>query len=107
MRPRPESRLQIAPDVMVQAVGRESVLLDLGSQQYFLLDAVGTRAWQLLAEHGRLSAVWERMTGEYDVERDVLELDLLELAEELLAAGLILFEDATDPDVAAVQAPGA
>ena len=43
-------RIEISEDVLFQEVGGETVLLDLASEQYFGLDAVGTRIWQLLGE---------------------------------------------------------
>jgi hypothetical protein len=70
-------------------VAGEAVILDLGTQCYFSLDETGTRMWQLLAEHGDTARVVERMTGEYDVERETVERDLARLVDELLAAGLL------------------
>ena len=36
----PDQHIQIAPDVLFQEVGGETVLLDLESEHYFGLDAV-------------------------------------------------------------------
>ena len=78
-----------APDVLVQTVVGESVLLDLRSQKYFGLNQVGTRAWQLLQQGGDVAAVRARLLEEYDVEAQQLERDLDELLERLLRAGLV------------------
>ena len=41
--------ITLSPDVISQEVSGETVLLDLESENYFGLDAVGTRIWQLNA----------------------------------------------------------
>jgi hypothetical protein len=67
----------------------EMVLLNLTSGKYFSLDDVGTRMWQLLGEGGELKAVHQALLEEYTVEPQQLEKDLLELADRLVANGLL------------------
>ena len=83
------TKLAPAPDVLIQTVVGESVLLDLRSQKYFGLNEVGTRAWRLLEETGDASAVRARLAQEFDVAADQLERDLEALFERLLKAGLV------------------
>jgi hypothetical protein len=92
MKPELTSNVTISPEVLFQEVGGEAVLLDLASETYFGLDDVGTRIWQILHEHGLLSAVHERMLAEYDVEPARLEEDLLNHIEKLAEAGLVTIE---------------
>jgi Coenzyme PQQ synthesis protein D (PqqD) len=82
-------KLAPAPDVLIQTVVGESVLLDLRSQKYFGLNEVGTRAWLLLEETGDAAAVRARLAQEFDVATDQLERDLEALFERLLEAGLV------------------
>lgn len=82
-------KLTPSPDVLMQTVVGESVLLDLRSQKYFGLNEVGTRAWQLLRDTGDAGAVHARLAREYDVAGDQLERDLDELFARLLRAGLV------------------
>jgi hypothetical protein len=89
-------QVRIAPDVMHQIVDSESVILDLASEQYFGLDEVGTRIWQLIAEHGCLSDVYDEILGEYDVQPEVLRRDLLELVTALAEQGLLRVERTTE-----------
>jgi hypothetical protein len=89
MTPMRFSRLAPAPDVLMQTVVGESVLLDLRSQKYFGLNEVGTRAWELLQETGDAGAVHARLQREYAVAADPLARDLDELFERLLRAGLV------------------
>jgi len=79
-------------DVLFQEVGGEAVLLNLASEQYFGLDPVGTRIWQLLGEDARLQHAFETMQAEYEVEPALLESDLLTLVGKLAEAGLVKVE---------------
>ncbi|MES2937371.1 MAG: PqqD family protein [Pseudomonadota bacterium] len=79
----------IPADVMARQVGDETVILHLGSGNYYGLDPVGARAWQLLGEGRTPAEVCEQLLGEYDVARVQLEADLQTLLQDLLANGLL------------------
>ena len=89
-----EARVTVSPDVLLQEVGGEGVLLDLKSESYFGLDGVGTRIWRLVEADGRLKAVHAKLLDEYDVEPERLERDLEELIGRLAEAGLVNVETA-------------
>jgi hypothetical protein len=74
---------------MDRSVGDETVILNLESGTYYGLDPVGARMWQLLGEGKSLGELCEIMLEEYDVARERLEADLLNLAEELANNGLV------------------
>jgi hypothetical protein len=77
-------------DVLFQGVGGEAVLLNLASENYFGLDAVGTRIWILLNEDPSLKRAFDILSDEYEVEAEVLERDLLSLVERMAEAGLVV-----------------
>jgi predicted transcriptional regulator len=81
-----------SPEVLVQELDGEAVLLNLESERYFGLDDVGTRVWQHLLEHRRLERVCEEMQKEYDVDESTLRGDVLLLVEELIEAGIVTVE---------------
>ena len=87
-----EARVAVSPDVMLQEVGGEGVLLDLKSESYFGLDGVGTRIWRLVEDDGNLKVVHAKLLDEYDVEPARLEDDLGELIGRLVEAGLVNVE---------------
>jgi hypothetical protein len=89
----PEQKIEIPADVLFQEVGGETVLLDLESEHYFGLDAVGTRIWALLGEGASVGAVVDTLLQEYEVERATLEADVADLLSNLLEAGLIRLAD--------------
>jgi Coenzyme PQQ synthesis protein D (PqqD) len=79
-----------APNVVFQEVEGETVLLDLDSAHYYVLDDVGTRIWQLLTEHGDVEQVVSSMLAEFDVDEATLRTDLEALVARLTAAGLVV-----------------
>jgi hypothetical protein len=87
-------KIEISEDVLFQEVSGETVLLDLASEQYFGLDAVGTRIWALLNEGAAAEAVVDTLLAEYAVERETLAADVDELLARLAEVGLIRFVDA-------------
>ena len=63
--------------------------MDLSSEQYFGLDAVGTRIWNLLDQATAPVDLLSILLREYEVEQQQLESDIEELLRQLLEAGLV------------------
>jgi hypothetical protein len=82
-------RATIPAQVMARRVGDETVILDLAGGTYFGLDPVGTRVWQLMGEGKTLGEICEVMLDEYEVTREALQHDVLELADKLRVQKLI------------------
>ena len=70
-------------------MGGEAVLLDMASEQYFGLDPVGTRIWNLLDGETGLASIHATLREEYDADPTRIGDDLLALAESLEQAGLV------------------
>ncbi len=82
---------KLSDQALSQEVSGETVLLDLASEQYFGLDAVGTRIWQLLKEGGVFEVIVQVITDEFEVAQEKVEQDLEELLLQLADAGLLSF----------------
>ena len=83
------SRVRVNDDVLFQELQGEAVLLNLKSGVYFGLDPVGTRIWQLFAEHEVLAEIARTIVAEYDVAEDRCSADLLALVGDLERQGLV------------------
>ena len=83
------SAVRIKDDVIFNDLQGEVVLLNLKTGIYFGLDPVGTRAWQLIQDHGRLEPVKDAMLGEYEVYAEDLWKDLQDLVIRLADHGLV------------------
>jgi hypothetical protein len=82
-------RAIVPPDVLIQELQGESVLLNLKSGRYFGLDEVGTRMWAAVTAAESLEAACDVLLGEYDVDADRLHADLRALVEKLVENGLV------------------
>ncbi len=87
-----DQKITISPEVLSQEVSGETVLLDLESENYFGLDEIGTRVWQLIKESGCLRTVFETLLKEYDVDEARLSSDLENLLNEVSKLGLVKLE---------------
>ncbi len=81
--------ITLSPDVISQEVSGETVLLDLESENYFGLDEVGTRIWQLIKESGDLNTLYSTLLEEYEVSAEQLQQDLDALLGKIEKLGLI------------------
>ena len=84
--------ISLSPDVISQEVSGETVLLDLQTENYFGLDEVGTRIWQLIKETDDLSKIYRTLLDEYEVSDERLQNDLEVLLSEISELGLITLQ---------------
>ena len=82
-------RVTVAPDVLIRIVGDEAVLLNLKTEMYLGLDAVGTRMWTVLSDAPSLQAAYDVLLEEYAVVPDRLRQDLEAFLSKLLEQGLV------------------
>jgi hypothetical protein len=84
--------LRVAESVLKRSAGSETVLLDLDSEEFFGLDGVGARAFELFEEPRRLDDVVDALLTEYDVDRQTLLTDVTELATALVSRNLLVID---------------
>ena len=78
------------PDVICRGLGDSAVLLHLGTNQIFELNATGYRIWQLLAEGVPREEMPARLVREFDVPAERLDREIAELLAELSSRKLIV-----------------
>jgi hypothetical protein len=77
------------PRALCRVVDDEAVALDLDAGQYYGLNAVGTRIWQLLEEGRSVGAICDALVEEFDVTPDAVRPDVDAFINDLLAKGLL------------------
>lgn len=82
-------RLRPTPQAVETALGTETVILHLGNDTYYGLDAVGTRIWAGLREGTGLPVLRDRIAGEFAVEPSRVEADMRRFLQDLLAHDLL------------------
>jgi hypothetical protein len=89
-------RVTIDETTAWQMVDGQVVMLELESEHYYRLDAVGSRMWELLSEDGDVDAAYVQLLEEYEVDGDVLRTDLDDFIERLTANGLLRGEPSSE-----------
>jgi hypothetical protein len=86
---RVQSVIVAASEQVSCPLGEESAILNLKNSVYYGLDPVGARVWKLLQEPKSVAELRDTLLGEYDVEAERCERDLIELLEKMRDEGLI------------------
>jgi hypothetical protein len=89
------SNIKLSPDVLIQELAGESVLLHLSSEEYFGLDDIGTRMITVLDQSDSIQAAHDILLTEYNVESAQLTDDLLNFVLKLTQNGLVTVTDST------------
>ena len=85
-------KVKISEDVFFQQVSGEGVLLDLVSEQYFGLDDISLRIWEILSENESPEHLVNVLLSEYNVTEAVLKQDILNVLETLAVNKLVALE---------------
>jgi Coenzyme PQQ synthesis protein D (PqqD) len=84
--------LRVSENVLKRTAGNETVLLDLDSEEFFGLDGVGARAFELFEQPRRVDAVVDTLLDEYDVDRQTLTADVTDLVSALVSRKLLVVD---------------
>jgi hypothetical protein len=90
-------RLRISDDVLSRRVVDETLILRLEGEEYFTLEGVGNRIWDLLGQGTSLARMVAALSDQYEVDASQLEADVRAVLHHLLGSGLIVFIDESTP----------
>ena len=88
------STLRVADQVLTRRAAGETVLMNLGNEQYYSLEGPGSRLWELVENKATFGGAISSLLDEYDVEHDELLRDMSDLVHDLSANGLVLIDPA-------------
>lgn len=93
---RPDRRLSASSEAL-STVGPTgaTAILDPDSGQFYSLNEVAGRVWELLRGGTSFRAIIDRLGSEYDVAAETLTGDMERLLEQFARAGLIATEGGT------------
>ena len=80
-----------APKVLVQELGGEAVLLNLGNDQYYGLDENSFEMYRVLTSSPSVQAACETLLQEYEIDSAQLQLDLDQFLAHLLENDLVVY----------------
>lgn len=81
---------EVPSDVLFEQVKSETVLLQLSSGEYYGLNAVGSRIWELVKEGASTGEVLKSLVEEFDASEEQLRNDLVRFVQALRDLGLLL-----------------
>jgi hypothetical protein len=84
-----DRRVVVNPDVVFRDIEGDTVLLHLERGIYFGLEAVGTRVWTALVEHGCARPAVASILDDFEVTEDVLERDIARFLDALAEKDLV------------------
>jgi hypothetical protein len=73
---RSNARFRQSTEVSAASHGDRTVLLDLRSEQFFSLDDVGQRIWELLGRHATVDEIVAELAGIYDAPEATVRTDV-------------------------------
>jgi|AntAceMinimDraft_16_1070373.scaffolds.fasta_scaffold313024_1 hypothetical protein len=85
--------IALSPQATSQEVSGETVILDLESECYLGLDAVGTRIWELMGAGDSMLSIYNALLEEYEVEGPQLQADLEALLTDASTCGLVTLQE--------------
>ena len=71
----------------------EAAVLNLKTGVYYGLDDVGASVWRMLNEPRRVDELVDALLGEYEVDREECQRDVIALLGELAVRGLVEIND--------------
>jgi hypothetical protein len=90
----PTQTIALAPDVVLQMIDGDALILKLGDETFFSLNTTGARVAQLISQGCRIDAMLDVLELEYGEARSDLELDVNDLIEALHQRGLVVIRTA-------------
>ncbi len=85
----PQSQPAHATKVIAQKAKDLLVLLDLDTGEYYNLDEVGTRIWELCDGARTVSEIARRISEEFEAAAEAVEPDVVKFLEELAQDKLV------------------
>jgi hypothetical protein len=85
-----QERLKASPDAFANAVGDETVLLQVKRGVYYGLDAMGTRIWAGLNEGRTPAEICEQIAAQHGVPLETVETDARAFLQDLKANEIVI-----------------
>ncbi len=82
------SQIRRNPELMHAPANEELLMLSVEAGNYYSLNSIGRRVWELAEEPIRLNELCSCLMREFEVDRAVCEKDVLDFAAQLSAHGI-------------------
>jgi len=86
----PDSRPRVREKILKERASGTTILFDVEEGQYYALDEVGARVWELCDGSRSVAEVITLLCQEYDAPVDTIEADVQELLGDLANEKLVV-----------------
>lgn len=83
------SKIVVSKEQVSRNMGEEAVILNIKDGEYYELNPVAARVWEIIKEPTGMDEIAAIILDEYDVGKEELEQDLHELMQDLSARNLV------------------
>ena len=90
-----DSTIVRSSDQVSTDLGKEVFILGLGSSEYYSLEEVGARIWEIIQEPKTVKEILDSILNDYAVEPEICGSDLLAVLQEMADEGLIEIKNET------------
>ena len=94
MRVSADAKLRLVPHAVSHTLEDTLALLNINTGVYYTVDGAGIALVEACGAGATLRQIAQQVCEEYEVEEDEVLADLIELAEDLLAEGLVAVDEA-------------
>lgn len=84
-----DSQLRHKDQILTQCASETQILLNLDGGQYYALDEIGNRVWELCDGTHSISQIITMICDEYDAPPETIQTDILELLQDLMNEKLV------------------
>jgi hypothetical protein len=88
-----KSTVKVTKEQMSCGLDDEAVILSLKKGVYYSLNPCGNRIWSLIQKPVMVQKIRDNLLGEFDIDRETCERDLLSLLRAMEQEGLVVIED--------------
>lgn len=81
-------------DIIFSDMGEETVMMSIEKGEYYGLDAIGRRVWELLETTQTVSSLCSRLCEEFEVTQEQCSRDVLTFLQTLAEKDLIILSNA-------------
>ncbi|HCT30460.1 MAG TPA: lasso peptide biosynthesis PqqD family chaperone [Bacteroidales bacterium] len=85
-----ESIIKRSSGLVSTDVDGEKVMMSVENGEYFGLDSVGSRIWEMIENPVKVETLIDYLIDEFDVSKQQCEIDTLEFLNELLEKKLLI-----------------
>jgi hypothetical protein len=85
-----DSLVQRNPKLIANQMDGEIVMMSIDNGEYYGLDEVGSRIWELLESQVLVSSLIDSLMVEFNVSKEECERDIVDFLSELFEKGLLL-----------------